>query len=912
MIAEENMILRKFSMWKKDKRIVIGFIIFVLIVVVFGGFLLFNHQGRTQFISGKLFIDGEAAPAGVGVKLVFPSGEAADVDGTDEFGNFSIDVTDFVGEAGTFFINYAGETFIGSDQHGNYYNFNVSEDILSSSLDVFISVTDDTQEDDSDQDSDNQDDSNGEDEDDSNDSNDSDDTEDDQNDEESDDEMDDDQEDSDDGSEDESDDDPDDSGDDTPDYENESSLQVFKQVWKNESEEWVDVLNIEKNEVVQFNITVLYNGSFNVTDVHIIDYLSEHMVFIGNATVNDVKLNPEYDKQNDTLLWNISSLEPDTYLTMLFNCSINAVANYSNRVNVTVKEHDNQLLSAEDTSNIRVYGDLIVDKSVWDDDSESWKTIITVEQEKPILFNVSVSYHGSFLIEDVMVIDLLPENMSYAGNATVNADQIDPMIDELNNTLKWVVDLQEKNPCIIHFEVNIIKNKTYENRVFISGNESIGTHFAVEDNATVKKIGFQDILCKKLVKSANLSWQDEIDAYVGDEASFNISFTNTGNTTLYNLNILDTLPSSLKYVNGSTRILFHNNTFFKEPDISNEFHFLLWTNLNEIIHDYIDPNETMTIIFNVSIVEEGRAKNNVNITSTLCNQCDPLTASDQAIINASIRILDLSVDAGGPYYDFVNQLHVYTASASGGISPYRYSWNLDDDGEFDDGNGSSISNVWDEIGNYTIHVKVSDQQNTTATATTFVNVSIPPLMVDAGGPYESFAGNNISFSGSAMGGVGNYTWFWDFGDGNTSTFQNPIHKYLRSNAYIVTLTVTDEENTSKNDTAQVMIWEEDTVPPVISINKPIDAIYLRNRAIFPFFNSLVFGDINISVSATDNKSSVDYIELYVNDDLVKTFFSAEGDWMWNETVFGRHVITVKAYDVAGMYASIDKVIWKFF
>lgn len=35
------------------------------------------------------------------------------------------------------------------------------------------------------------------------------------------------------------------------------------------------------------------------------------------------------------------------------------------------------------------------------------------------------------------------------------------------------------------------------------------------------------------------------------------------------------------------------------------------------------------------------------------------------------------------------------------------------------------------------------------------------------------------------------TWHWDFGDGNTSTAQNPAHEYKTFGSYVVTLTVTN-------------------------------------------------------------------------------------------------------------------------
>jgi len=54
--------------------------------------------------------------------------------------------------------------------------------------------------------------------------------------------------------------------------------------------------------------------------------------------------------------------------------------------------------------------------------------------------------------------------------------------------------------------------------------------------------------------------------------------------------------------------------------------------------------------------------------------------------------------------------------------------------------------------------------------------------------------DNIGFtdksSGADNGGISD--WQWDFGDGTTSTKQNPSHKYSDDGTYEVKLTVTDE------------------------------------------------------------------------------------------------------------------------
>jgi PKD repeat protein len=49
------------------------------------------------------------------------------------------------------------------------------------------------------------------------------------------------------------------------------------------------------------------------------------------------------------------------------------------------------------------------------------------------------------------------------------------------------------------------------------------------------------------------------------------------------------------------------------------------------------------------------------------------------------------------------------------------------------------------------------------------------------------------------------SWFWDFGDGRTSTGQNPWHRYRRTGNYTVTLTVTDNGGTRKSTSKNITV-----------------------------------------------------------------------------------------------------------
>ena len=57
-------------------------------------------------------------------------------------------------------------------------------------------------------------------------------------------------------------------------------------------------------------------------------------------------------------------------------------------------------------------------------------------------------------------------------------------------------------------------------------------------------------------------------------------------------------------------------------------------------------------------------------------------------------------------------------------------------------------------------------------------------------------GDDVRFYPVVSGGFSPYSYSWDFGDGETSTEEAPLHSYKTDGTYTVQLTVTDDENNS--------------------------------------------------------------------------------------------------------------------
>lgn len=68
--------------------------------------------------------------------------------------------------------------------------------------------------------------------------------------------------------------------------------------------------------------------------------------------------------------------------------------------------------------------------------------------------------------------------------------------------------------------------------------------------------------------------------------------------------------------------------------------------------------------------------------------------------------------------------------------------------------------------------------------------------------YSTISGSQVAFQGLTHSAVG---WSWDFGDGKTSTEQNPVHVYEQGGYYVATLTAKDSKGATITKTVDLAV-----------------------------------------------------------------------------------------------------------
>jgi PKD repeat protein len=126
----------------------------------------------------------------------------------------------------------------------------------------------------------------------------------------------------------------------------------------------------------------------------------------------------------------------------------------------------------------------------------------------------------------------------------------------------------------------------------------------------------------------------------------------------------------------------------------------------------------------------------------------------------------------------------FTDTSSG--SPTSWSW------DFGDGSTSTSQNpshTYSAAGTYTVRLTVQNTAGSNATTRTVV-VSTPtgsaPTAAFTSSPSSGTAPLAVSFTDTSTGAP--TSWSWNFGDGGTSTSQNPAHTFTAAGSYPVTLT----------------------------------------------------------------------------------------------------------------------------
>ncbi|MCR4407841.1 MAG: PKD domain-containing protein [Anaerolineae bacterium] len=164
---------------------------------------------------------------------------------------------------------------------------------------------------------------------------------------------------------------------------------------------------------------------------------------------------------------------------------------------------------------------------------------------------------------------------------------------------------------------------------------------------------------------------------------------------------------------------------------------------------------------------------------------------------------------------------------------YSFDWTNDGSWEIVNQTESTATHVYTDDGDYTVRVRVLDDDGGSGLTTTAVSVyNITPTAIISG-PVSGFEGSVLTWDASLSTdpGADVLTYTWSFGDGSApGSGLTVTHTYTDNGSYILSLTVTDDENASDTVTRTISI---SNVDPVANAGGP----YTGTAGVSVFFDA---------------------------------------------------------------------------
>lgn len=198
-------------------------------------------------------------------------------------------------------------------------------------------------------------------------------------------------------------------------------------------------------------------------------------------------------------------------------------------------------------------------------------------------------------------------------------------------------------------------------------------------------------------------------------------------------------------------------------------------------------------------------------TATLTvTDTDSLTATAQQTVRVmALPTADFTLTPADPRAGENIQFNDLSSDPDGTITDWLWDF---------DGLGSSTEQnpqfTFTTTGDYFVTLTVTDNDGNTNFLTQQIHVGTPARADFSWSPDPALVNQPVQFTDQSTSTAGTITaWSWGFGDGQTSTLQNPSHTYSNTlGLFIVTLTVTD--SVGYTDTLSVNLLV--TTPPVAS------------------------------------------------------------------------------------------------
>ncbi len=368
-----------------------------------------------------------------------------------------------------------------------------------------------------------------------------------------------------------------------------SDLNIQKEVQIDGTDGWSESVQAKAGDTIRYRLHVTNTGNTQIDNVSVRDILPAGMSYVKGSTIMKNTAHPDGVALNDGITGkgvNIGSMKSKAGAYIFFKAKVDSAVfdKCGNTLlrNVAQVIGDKVSKVREDGADVTVNGKtctdgFTLDKKVRIGTNEFAEDIKAKAGDK-VEYRIQFKNTGNTDLNNVVIRDVLPENMTYVKNSTKVEDKsvADGVISDKGINIGTVKAGKTVN---IYFfvtvngaladvceDVNLVNTAKakYNNDDKTEKSDTAVVKIDGKDCSDKDRPGFT--INKMVQLDGGKDWAENVTAKAGDKLRYRIQFKNIGNTTLNNVVIRDILPAGVSYVKGSTVLYNAENTNGKTLD----------------------------------------------------------------------------------------------------------------------------------------------------------------------------------------------------------------------------------------------------------------------------------------------------------------------------------------------------------
>ncbi len=334
--------------------------------------------------------------------------------------------------------------------------------------------------------------------------------------------------------------------------------------------------------IIPYTISITNNGNIQVENIIVTDIISANTSFIENSVIVNGNARP-----NDNPLSGIpiDNIPPNTTATILFQVRVTSIPQTNPISNTSTIEYQytvpnrppitETIISSAATTAIN-HANLSSNKVV----DLAFATV-----GDTLTYTITLNQTGNVSANDVVIQDTIPQGTTFIENSVIVNGETLPGVNPVSGIPIGTIIVG--GDAIASFQVSVTSIPTpneLNNNAITTFNYIVNPNSAPVTNTTTTNTVTTTVQNDNVIAIKSV---DVTNALPGQTLTYTITITNSGNITIEDLLVIDTVPVDTTFVTGSVTINGIN-----QPNANPE---------NGITLDNLVPNKAVIITFQVAI-----------------------------------------------------------------------------------------------------------------------------------------------------------------------------------------------------------------------------------------------------------------------------------------------------------------------